>query len=60
MQLSTNEINISPVPYFSPVPEEVLNYNEIPMRFLLMSHNNRMKTMKLHRVLFQCRHDIKA
>lgn len=54
MKLSTNEINISPV------PEEVLNYNEIPMRFLLMSHNNRMKKMKLHRVLFQCRHDIKA
>lgn len=54
MKLSTNEINISPV------PEEVLNYDEIPMRFLLMSHNNRMKTMKLHRVLFQCRHDIKA
>lgn len=46
MKLLINEINISFV------LEEVLNYDEILMRFLFMFYNNRMKKMKLYCVLF--------
>lgn len=46
MKLLINEINISFV------LEEVLNYNEILMRFLFMFYNNRMKLMKLYCVYF--------